>query len=409
MIRNTLLILGAGSSAECGFPVGEKLINDIYEFSRGKTSGFKSVGNSIEEITLENKQLIWRLLDISGMKKDDKSPCGIEDIERFTDALWDAQPKSIDEFLYDRKEFGLIGKICILCCLSRHEDEKGLRPIKSDDSYNYPNLDWYKYLWHSLTEGVDGKIAEFKKNRLKVITFNYDRSLEEFLIRAIKAKFGVPEWKAFEIFENSIEIYHVYGDLGMSFLEFNNSSDEAKKAKVTWIENSPRPMPYAPFKLEVLFRLWGNPGEYEAIERDLKDLRFTRTSDQDDLAKTVIERAMRIRTYTDNLENEYTSQFKKIIKDMPNIIFIGFAFHKQNLNVLGFGSEMLSWKTKICGTAYGLSNQELAEVKDRIFRYKDLPNSGFSSVFIYNYWDGIGKERSIIRNFFRNVEGVKLY
>ena len=54
MIINTLLILGAGSSVECGFPVGETLIRDIYEFAKGKTQGFQSRDGSIKEIYLDN-------------------------------------------------------------------------------------------------------------------------------------------------------------------------------------------------------------------------------------------------------------------------------------------------------------------------------------------------------------------
>ena len=95
--------------------------------------------------------------------------------------------------------------------------------------YVYPNLEWYKHLWHSLTDGVNGDIKKFKQNKLRVITFNYDRSLEEFLLRAIRAKFGLPDWTAFELLKETIFISHVYGDLGMTSVDRNNSSEEAKK------------------------------------------------------------------------------------------------------------------------------------------------------------------------------------
>ena len=82
-------------------------------------------------------------------------------------------------------------------------------------------------------------MEKFKKNNLRIITFNYDRSLEEFLLRAIQAKFGLPEWEAFDLFKEAVSIEHVYGDLGMTFAEFNYSSDEIKKKKVTWVDGSP--------------------------------------------------------------------------------------------------------------------------------------------------------------------------
>jgi len=415
MIKNTLLILGAGSSAECGFPVGERLIRDIYEFAKGRTKGFNLKDGSINELFLENKQLVWRLLDIGGLTKKDNSLYGIEDIDNFADALWAAQPRSIDEFLYDRKEFSHIGKICILCCLSKFEDEKGLKPVLKgglkrsvEDEFIYPNLEWYRYLWHSLTDGVDGDIQKFKKNKLQIITFNYDRSLEEFLIRAIQAKFGLPEWEAFDLLKEAVSINHVYGDLGMTFVEFNYSSDETKKRKITWVDDSPRPMPYKPFQPEVLFRLWGKPGEYGAIHRDLQDLRFTRQEDQDDLAKTVIERALRIKIYKEESPNELTNHFKELITASRNIIFIGFAYHKQNLDVLGLGPNLLSYETNIFGTAYVFSNQEVLEKRDYIRKFINLPNSTHKTIHIYNVWEGFSEEGSIIRNFFRNVEGAKL-
>ena len=178
----------------------------------------------------------------------------------------------------------------------------------------------------------------------------------------------------------------------MTSVEFNNSSEEAKKKGVTWIEGSPYPMPYAPFEPKVLFRLWGNPGEYGAIERDVTDLRFMQRSNQEVLAKIVIERAMRIRTYNENFQNESTEEFKKIILSAHNIIFIGFAFHKQNLDVLGLSPNLLRLETQIYGTAYGLSNQELAEKMEVIRRFINIPSPAIKTLHIYNAWPGFSKE-----------------
>lgn len=409
MINNTLLILGAGSSAECGFPVGEKLIRDIYEFVKGSTEGYKRDSNHrAVKIRLENKQLIWRLLERKGLKKADGFPYGVEDVEKFGNALCEAHPRSIDEFLHDRKEFSDIGKICILYCLSKYEDEKGLKPVFSDNKYCYPNLDWYKYLWHSLTDGAAGNIEEFKKNRLKVITFNYDRSLEEFLLRAIRSKFGLTDWEAFELFKKTVDIKHVYGNLGVSFEEFNYSSTEDKEVDVTWIEGSPRPMPYKPYDPAILFRLWGGPGEYGATDMDVLTFRFGQESDQLDLAKIIVERAMRIKTYNENFKNEMTTKFRNIIKNAENIIFLGFAFHSQNLKVLGLGPNLISKHTKVYGTAYGLSNPELEEKRQIIRAFIDLPERVQIVVKIYNQWDGLDENKSIIKSFFKNVDGVRL-
>lgn len=407
--ENTVLILGAGSSVECGFPSGNKLLRRIYEFTNGDTQGLHSLNQGIEKVVLANKQLIWRLLDIGEEKKEDGSLYGIEDIEKFSNALWDAQPRSIDEFIFDRKEFSLIAKICILYCLSECESDKSLKPTISDkDEYLYPNLEWYKYLWHQLTEGIDGDLDEFKKNKLEIITFNYDRSLEEFLFRSISAKFGLPDWDAIEVLEEAISIKHVYGDLGVTYYQFNHSQDESKRKNAIWIENSPQLMPYSPYEMKVLFRLWGKPGEYGAIEEDLKDLRFIRKSDQCNLAKVVVERAKRIKTYNESSGNELTQSFKETIGEASKIVFIGFGFHKQNLKALGFEPKLMSYRQRIYGTAYGFSSQELEEKIQLVRKSVDLPSSSIKTIHFYNQWQGLGSENSIIRSFFRHVEGAHL-
>ena len=148
-------------------------------------------------------------------------------------------------------------------------------------------------------------------------------------------------------------------------------------------------MPYAPFEPKVLFRLWGIQ-EYGAIERDVTDLRFMQRSNQG-VSKIVIERAMRIRTYNENFQNESTEEFKKIITSAHNIIFIGFAFHKQNLDVLGLSPNLLRLETQIYGTAYGLSNQELAEKMEVIRRFLNIPSPAIKTLHIYNAWPGFSR------------------
>ena len=67
--------------------------------------------------------------------------------------------------------------------------------------------DWYGYLCNSLhTTSPD----EFYKNRLSIITFNYDRSLEQYLFKALENFY--PETSASELIQ-TIDIIHMYGKL----------------------------------------------------------------------------------------------------------------------------------------------------------------------------------------------------
>ena len=46
---------------------------------------------------------------------------------------------------------------------------------------------WYVYLFNQLGARKD----DFNKNRISIITYNYDRSLEYFLFVALKFSYGI--------------------------------------------------------------------------------------------------------------------------------------------------------------------------------------------------------------------------
>ncbi|MCP4984506.1 MAG: hypothetical protein GY928_00170 [Colwellia sp.] len=121
---------------------------------------------------------------------DDQHGTNESFVKRFAVYLFGAQPRSIDEFLSDRPEYSLIGRICIVFCISRFEDKdsKNFVPTKEGNDYSFPDFGWYKYLWDKMTENIN-TIEEFKeKNGITVITFNYDSSLEFYLFRSLKKK-----------------------------------------------------------------------------------------------------------------------------------------------------------------------------------------------------------------------------
>ena len=67
---------------------------------------------------------------------------------------------------------------------------------------------WYQYLWKRLSAPLD----KFEKNKLSVVTFNYDRSLEHVLFRSVKHTYGLKDEEAAAQLK-TIEIVHVYGKL----------------------------------------------------------------------------------------------------------------------------------------------------------------------------------------------------
>ncbi|MGB8951354.1 MAG: hypothetical protein WCC06_01620 [Candidatus Aminicenantales bacterium] len=176
--RPTVLILGAGASMPYGFPSSEGLMQQI-----------------LEEIRPNSAKELFRTLLRFGFKS--------EDIDDFYAGLKHSQKFSVDEFLEHRPEFMKIGKIAITLTLSTYEKKDQLFEQRSDKN-------WYRYLWSKLS---DTPFEEFDKNQLSIITFNYDRSIEHFLISAMIALYRRPRQDCAKKLKR-IPIIHVHGRLG---------------------------------------------------------------------------------------------------------------------------------------------------------------------------------------------------
>jgi hypothetical protein len=176
----TVLILGAGASYPYGFPTASELKGLICDaFSNPDTFGSRLLG--------------------------DNSDYNRDQIFDFRQAFWRAGQPSIDSFLEYRKDLLGIGKLAIAYCLVPFEDEKSLyMPVPQ-----HLGGHWYEYLSVKLTADFD----HFSDNKLSIITFNYDRSLEHYLFLALQ---NLHRKSAEECAKKlaEIPIIHVYGQLG---------------------------------------------------------------------------------------------------------------------------------------------------------------------------------------------------
>jgi hypothetical protein len=129
----------------------------------------------------------------------------------FCDAFLKSSMASIDAFLARRgdqmitdsgKTYAEVGKAGIALALMTCEKVASLHNFSNDDN-------WYHYLWQFLGDSLES----LGENKLSIITFNYDRSLEIFLLLAIQNAFGVSEQVAAQHL-SKIPIIHVYGQLG---------------------------------------------------------------------------------------------------------------------------------------------------------------------------------------------------
>ena len=128
-----------------------------------------------------------------------------EDVILFGRALLRSGAKSVDTFLAQRREFSDIGKVAIACELCPREDAAKFGPGLDDH--------WYMHLWDRMITGVQRGPDIPDANRLSVITFNYDRSLEFFLYNGLRHYYAASESDAQAIL-NQLSIMHMYGSLG---------------------------------------------------------------------------------------------------------------------------------------------------------------------------------------------------
>ncbi len=174
----TVFVLGAGASIPYGFPSGIELREELCKVG---TAG----------------------LPIS----DTLMVCGISNNETglFASAFRDSRIGSIDAFLSRRNEFVDIGKLAIAAVLCARENPR---------IFDYSNIedDWYFALWNAMVADVH-QADDLVLNKIKIITFNYDRSLEYYLFTAIRNTFGLAEVDTYSIL-HKISIKHVYGQLG---------------------------------------------------------------------------------------------------------------------------------------------------------------------------------------------------
>jgi len=176
----TTLVLGAGASKPYGFPSGHEL-----------------------------RQFLCNQTALNGMY-----PFGFDqrDLEVFSTTFLKSGMSSIDAFLARRGEHKIgsltnatyadIGKAAIAYCLIQRE-RADLLHMASDDH-------WYQYLWSFMSDSLDS----FGENKLRIITFNYDRSLEYYLLTALQYSFGISVQEA-ALHLQKIPILHVYGQLGV--------------------------------------------------------------------------------------------------------------------------------------------------------------------------------------------------
>ena len=273
--KPTVLILGAGASIPYGFPSGVELKKQICEELK---SG-------------EKRDLIESYLNPTYMASTSSK------IDNFISALFYSGKQSIDAFLEHRTEYTQIGKVAIGTILIPYEIENSLFVTTPS---------WYQDLFNNM----NATFEEFGENKLAIITYNYDRSFEFYLKKALENSYGKSEQESIEQL-NRIPIIHLHGTIG----------------------NLPGMGSY--------------PREYK------------KKSSAMDLS--ICENTIKVIHESIDEQPQFT-EAKRLIKEAETICFLGFGYDKTNMDRLSLKTSILSGR-RVFGTAVHMGGAELTMIK----------------------------------------------
>lgn len=169
---HTTLILGAGASRAYGFPAGQDLLNALLQGDGAFTQLLMDLGRDAQE---------W---------------------ERVQDTLYRFQPESVDEFLARYPEHAELTKMAIAFWLTKFENVKAHQNPNNADS-------WYRFVLKDVLDN-DPLLGD---GLLSVVTFNYDLSLEAYMVETLRVRRKISVERAREGVAK-LRIQHIYGNLG---------------------------------------------------------------------------------------------------------------------------------------------------------------------------------------------------
>lgn len=305
----TVFIIGAGASKEVNLPIGSELkqliataLNIQYTRGNSRISGDRVIAEAL------------------GLAAAAQNP-PLRDINPYLDAGWlirDAMPQaiSIDHFLNDHrtdKKIELCGKLAISSTILTAERESSLfisltQRHRQLDFGRISNT-WFNGLFQLLTENCRPDDLELRFASVAFIIFNYDRCVEHFLYYAFQNYYNLSPEKAASLLKH-LKIYHPYGTIGS--------------------------LP------------WQGSAKHVEFGADLGAHNLYACSG---LLKTFTEG-------TDESSSDIIS-IRESMSTSQRLVFLGFAFHRLNLNLLLPANTPRPNKRPVFATAHGLSASDV--------------------------------------------------
>jgi len=296
LIKNrSVFVLGAGANVPYGFSTGEGLLASA------------------------------RALSVEQVKEKTCGQLTERQIYPLCRALADNFLPSIDALLEHRTDLRLAGKKLMLSLLLDEE-------AKAKKSQWGVDEDWMSLVFSQMAEDA-ATVGAFASNPVSFITFNYDRYLEDRMVRGLVARYAVSEQEAWDAIRR-FQFVHVYGSLG--------------ELPVQKIGGSPG---YA-----IPFGAPEDPGvSYRGLALD------------------GAEQAISI-VHDGEAPRRFAAAHALLHPQTDQIFFFGFAFGRQNVDRLQ--TRQIPPTTRVFCTVYGMTGAEEHEAMTAAFpQFSRVPGS----------------------------------
>ncbi|MCH8347927.1 MAG: SIR2 family protein [Proteobacteria bacterium] len=228
---------------------------------------------------------------------------------KIADAIY--QISSIDSFIENHhgdQEIELCGKLGICEAILKAEAKSLMfvNPRKAEARMDFANLSptWYGSLFQLLISNAQhGNLDKIFEN-VSFVVFNYDRCLEQFFYKSLINVFKISENEVAEIVK-TIKIYHPYGTVG----------------SLPW-QGIQSPIPFG--------------DQLEAVE--------------------LLNLSSQIKTYSEQVkEKTIIAPVRHSMGQAEAVIFLGFGFHSQNMDILT--PPIKTHGKKVFSTGFELSEE----------------------------------------------------
>lgn len=234
----TVFVVGAGASAEFSMPVGSQLSDTIRDNCKFNID-YGRIAGGVGPIMHH----LQKGVNMQDHAQVDALNARLQVMRNISQGIEMAE--SIDEFIYRYSDNALvaeIGKLQIAWAIANAEASSILSPQRkfdAKDGFQIANTTWLSTFAKALLNGVKAADIEKIGENITIVCFNYDRCIEHYLEHAIvRAYPGTTDDKAREIVGN-INIIHPYGSLGLlRTFPFGTTNLFANMANnlITWSE-----------------------------------------------------------------------------------------------------------------------------------------------------------------------------